>query len=216
MKRKLILLFLALALSLSLCACGAVGNILDNNSPDEQKEFSMGKVDGSKYENSFTGIGCSLDSDWTFYTEEQIMQLNNIASDYYSEDAKSIIENANVVYDMFAADSNMTDNVSVNLEKVNSVQLAVLDISDTFENQMTMMKDTYNNMGYTDFSYDMTTVNIGGEEFSAVKISIGAEGVELHQLLFAKKCNGYLANFAITAASEGALYEILDCFYLVK
>ena len=90
MMKKLIMMLLCGVLSVSFVAC--------SSSPSEEvreeqnsKEFELGKIDGFVYENNFIGIGCALDSDWYFYSEEEIQELNNYKAEVAGEKYEATI-----------------------------------------------------------------------------------------------------------------------------
>ena len=162
-----------------------------------EAQFSLGAVEGLNYENKFIGIGCNLPSDWTFYTDEQIRELNNIATDYIGEDFKEAIANAAIVYDMYAHSNDQLKNINVNLEKVNAVTLAMIDLADVYKQNEALVKQSLENMGYTNITFDYGTVMIEDETFACMRTTAQYNGVTMYQLCFATKCNGYIANFTI-------------------
>lgn len=181
-----------------------------------EPEFSLGDITGLNYENEFIGIGCNLPADWTFYTDEQIKELNNVAADLAGEEYKEAMKNATVVYDMLAASPDMASNINVNLEKVDPILLAVTDLSDYLEQSIPMIKQGLENMGATVTKSEIGTVTIDGIAFDCLRITSNINGLTMCQLLFATKCNGYIANLAISTTSEVELQEIIDCFYIVR
>lgn len=181
-----------------------------------EPEFSLGAVEGINYENKFIGIGCNLPSDWAFYTDEQIREINNLTADMAGEDFEEAMKNASVIYDMYAASSDMLKNINVNLEKVDPVTLALVNLEDIYKQNIPVLKQSIENIGYTDVKSEITTVTIDGVEFLCLKTAAKVGNTEMNQIIFSKKCNGYIANVAITATSEDALQEIIDCFYIVR
>ena len=57
----------AILLSGLLSGCGTIASAAI--SPGEVDEFHTGTIDGDTYENTFFGIGCKLDDDWTILDE---------------------------------------------------------------------------------------------------------------------------------------------------
>ncbi len=240
--KKISIILLTFAMLLAFCACnnetdvrGEIKNdtsadsvsdtvsVVDtdvqtneNDATDTEAGLDFGKTEGNVYENAFIGIGCKLDEGWSFYDDEQINVLNNLAADMMPEDAQEMLKEATVVYDMFATAADAMNNINVNLEKVNAVQLIGLDLAKNFELVVPTLKATYENAGYTNFNYEITEIEIEGQTFVAMKASAEISGVNMYQLLFQKKCNGYLANVTITSYFDDATETILDTFYLVK
>ena len=176
--------------------------------------LELGSTNGAVYENKFIGIGCELDSDWTFYSDEQIEQLNKESSQYISDDYAEIIENASLVYDMYAVSANGTDTINVNLEKVDSAQLATLDIEENYKTLSSDLISVYEGMGYTDISYEIEDVSIGGKSFPAMKISTKFSGIDAYFLTLNIKCDGYLACMTIGTFYTDNINTLLESFYL--
>lgn len=217
--KKLLALLMALVMVFTFAACGTNnGDIRGEQTGGEssEAEFSLGSASGLTYESKFIGIGCKLDEGWTFYTDAQIKELNNVAEDMAGEEYSEAMKNATVVYDMYAVSGNQTDNISVNLEKANAVQLLTLDIAKNFEAVYPTLKTSLENIGCTDVNYTLGKVTIGGKEFDCMDVTSKINGIAMYQKLVAKKCNGYLANITITTVNEDATDDIIAKFYLVK
>lgn len=217
--KKLLACLLVLAMVLSVAACGGPEDVRgtkgDSTPASQDEEFSLGENDGLKYESKFIGIGCTLPKGWSFYTDEQIKELNNLTQEMAGEEFTEAIENATVVYDMYATSEDMASNCIVNLEKTNAVVLLALDVKDVYKNQQETIKAAYENMGAEDVTFEISTVTIGDKSFDCMNMSAKLYEVTLNQTMFCIKCNGYLASVAITADSAEAVADVLDCFYLV-
>ena len=222
---RIVALLLCLMLVFSLSACmgedalrGTIGteNSETETSETEEIDLSFGAVEGNVYENDFIGIGCKLDDGWSFYSDEQIKELNNITADIAGEEYMDLMEDANIIYDMYAIDSTQLNNITINLEKVNPVQLLALDIAKNFELTVGTMKSTYENMGYTNFNYEITEVTVDGKKMDAMNITAEANGYTIYQCLTAKKCNGYLANIVVSTYINNTTADLLDNFYWTR
>ena len=231
--KKLLALLLVLVMVFSFAACGR-----DSDSPDEddirgeqienndlkdktssvssEAEFSLGATTGLTYESKFIGIGCKLDSDWSFYSDEQIKELNSVTTEVAGEEYAEMMKNATVVYDMFAAQSDQLANVNVVLEKADKNTLKDLDVAENFNKTIPTLKETFENMGYTGLTYEVGTVTIDGKEFTCLNTSAEISGTKMVQKAIGIKCNGYLATVTVTAFGENDANDIINKFYLVK
>lgn len=176
-----------------------------------ENEFALGTTSGLIYENEFIGIGCTLPSGWTFYTDEQIKELNNITTDMAGEEIAELIKNSNVVYDMLAVNSNQMDTINVVFEKVDMD----LDITEYIDLGLPAAKTALENMGGTNITTNIGTLTIDGKEFTSVDIECDFQGIKLYQTQFYTKRDKYVV--AITAGTyyENKLADILDGFYLI-
>lgn len=236
--KKFIALLTALVMVLSFAGCGkdkdVRGTVSGNNTEidiptlddvlvkpgedgdgAEEAEFSMGHVDGLTYENSFIGLGCTLSSDWIFYDDEQIREINNFSADLAGEDIAEQIKKADLVYDMYAMNQDGTCNINVNLQKAPALQLAALNVADALESQMPMLKTGLENMGYENISCTLAKVTVAGKEYDAIKVTGSLSGMNLYNVIFSKKCSGYLASITVGSFGDDQTGEILGCFYNV-
>ena len=207
--KKLIAVTLAAVLCLSLCACGIVDM-------PPNREFSLGTVEGLKYENKFIGIGCELDTGWSFKTEEEIRELNNFTQDMMDKDLQEALKNATVVYDMMAMGPNQADNIIVNLEKVPNARLMTLDLAKNCETLFPSVESSLKNVGYTNITHSIETVKVGGKDFTAMKLQASLYGASMYQTNFFVKCNGYLASVAITTMGINNVDNLLSNFYIAN
>lgn len=228
--KKLIVIMLCLMMMTSLIACSKSpseeevrGEQTTNEKTQEEseaetseKEFSLGETDGLVYENKFIGIGCTLEDNWSFYSDEEIMELNNYTADVAGEDYEKIMEGADLVYDMYAVSGDLQNNMNVVLEKMNQVLLDHLVIEDSLEAAMPVMKETFADIGYADLQAELDTISIEGKEFTCLYTTGEINGVTAYQKTFPIKCNGYLANITITTYGEDKVDELAERFYFVE
>lgn len=192
------------------------GSSEEETTTPSTEEFSLGSSNGLTYENKFIGIGCTLESGWTFYTDEQIKELNNLATDLAGEEYQEAIKNSTVIYDMYAVSDDQMSNMNVNLEKVNPLTLAVLDIETNYETAYSTLKQAFENVGYTDVTYEIGSVEIAGTEHKCLNISAQISGIAMYETIISIKCNGYLANITVTTLNENTIDSILANFYAVE
>lgn len=190
--KKLFCILLTIAMLLSLCACGkdtakddddndnirgtittdptettAPGNQQSDNTP----EFSLGKTSGGTYTNDFLGLTFNLPIGWEFYTEKQIMDLNNIAAEYMDDSVVQQLKNATIIYDMYAMQSFSGSNVNITLEKITPAQKKALNLKVILENQIPTMKSTFSNMGLADIKINYQKITVNGKEFDGITVS---------------------------------------------
>jgi len=177
----------------------------------DKTEFSMGKVVGNTYRNTFLGLECTLPSDWTFYSDEQILELNNIATGYLDEETLEQLQQVDIVYDMSASNAEGS-NVTINLERHNEYIMTTLDLKSTLESQASTIVTAYENMGYTDIEVEYQKIKVDGVKFDALVLSAEIQGFDFEGVVFCFKKGNYLASVSVTTLGEGNVEKILDCF----
>lgn len=201
--KRLFVIILSAVMLITLPAC----------TPAPEPEFTLGTVEGNVYENTFIGIGCTLGSDWTYYSDEKIREINNAAASLAGEEFRQMMANATVVYDMYAAHSNQINTVVVNLEKVDKVQLAVLDLEENLKNTIPALEQSLGNMGFTNFITEIGKVKIGDTDVVCLNVTSSLGEFKMYQTLVTIKCNGYLACLTFSGESFESINSALSCFY---
>ncbi len=187
----------------------------DTDAETEEEAFEFGEVDANVYENKFIGIGCSLSDEWGFYSDEEIKELNNMATDMAGEEFAEAVADAQMIYDMYAVHSDGMSSINVNLENVGLAKIALVDVAESLESSKSVLEDAFSNMGYEDISIESTTVTIDGEEFAALNVSASYSGMNMYELVFSGKAGKYMWTTTIGTFGEDSTQELFDTFYLV-
>ncbi len=231
MKRFLALLLLITMLA-SFSACTEQRSVNDESSAIESSEsddssnidntseatpkkepFSLGSQTASVYLNSFIGIGCKLNGDWTFYTDEELKLANGLSPELSYKKTVTELKKKPWFYDMGAYKSDGT-NVCVVLEKCTRPFNAEDYLS---EHALNVFKtEIINTYGYEDVIVGKTTVYIGNETFPAQRAIIDTRVYDALVLDVIIECDEYVAKISITAPSEDMAYQILGKFYMIK
>lgn len=229
--KKIIVFLLLFTLICTICSCekkdtdirGEYAKDVSNISSDLSSEInlstgelSLGKIVGNVYKNTFIGIGYKLDENWSFYDDEQIKELNNIAIDMVGDDINELLKKASLVYDMFATDSDKLNNINIILEKVNNLQLLSLNIADNFNIIAPTLKDGLKNMGYKNINCEIGSVEVDGKILDASHLSAEINDIKMYQTTFQKKCNGYLASITIATYHDNTISDLLNNFYWIE
>lgn len=226
MKKSLLALILAVVMLFALSSCGIEDDIrgqISNNSSDqgtasngnneETADFGMGKSTGNVYENEFLGLGCKLDSDWVFLTDEEIAQLNGATIDMLDDEMAELMENANVIYDMQATAGDSLAMVSVNFENLGLLYGKVLSEESYVDLSIPNIETAMKSAGATIISNEKATFEVGGKTRNGIKLHTTINGVDIYQSLICIKCGDYMANVAVTTYLEDTTADLLAKFY---
>ncbi len=215
--KKFLCLLLAVVLCMGLCGCLGTGEEdvrgdITGNSGENEAEFSLGEATNNTYKNDFLGLSCTLPSEWTFYNDEQILALNNMVGDSIDEEVAKQLENANIIYDMYAVIEDKGNSISINLEKLNALQLVQLNIKETLEAQFDTMRSSFESIGYTDINIAYEKITVDSKEFDAVKISAKIQGIDFYTTVFTFRKGNYLANVSVGTLLTDETETILSYF----
>ncbi|MBQ3527231.1 MAG: hypothetical protein IJA52_01555 [Clostridia bacterium] len=193
-------------------------NDVETTEKEEEKapEFALGTYSEGAYENKYLGLGCKLSGDWSFYSEEQIKNLNNVTADVAGEDYQKLMEEASVVTDMYAIHSNGLDSINVNFEKIGLVNALTYDAKKTFEASSDMLKSAFANMGYENISSEITKVEFVGKEYTALRTTATISGIDMYQVIVADVRGAHVFNITFTTFYEDSTDKLLETFYKMK
>lgn len=229
--KKLFCILLTIAMLLSLCACGkdtakddddndnirgtittdptettAPGNQQSDNTP----EFSLGKTSGGTYTNDFLGLTFNLPTGWQFYSDEQILALNNIVGDYIDESIAEQLKNANIIYDMYAINHSNGNSINITMEKLNAVQAMNLDIKAILEGQSSNITTMFQKMGISNISIKYQKVTVGGKEHDGLVISGTSSSVSIYETMIAYQRGDYLVYITACSTQTDTSLSILN------
>ena len=179
---------------------------------ETEPAFALGSATGSTYRNDFLGISCTVPENWELYSDEQILAMNNITSSYLDEETAKQLENAAIIYDMYAQYLDEGSTVSINLEKLNVVQLLSIDIKESLEAQIPAIVTAYENMGYTDTNVEYQKITVDGKEFDGLVLSAKIQGMDFSMVTFVFQKGSYLANVSVGSLLADTVTEILNSF----
>lgn len=169
------------------------------DSSSDGPEFSLGTTENNHYYNNLFGISCTIPSDWVFYTDEQMMELNNLTMDMFDGDIAEALKNATIIYDMFAQDSYGFNSTNVNMELLEPMQFVMLNLKENIESMLPALEQSYANMGYTNIQSAYTRVTVDGKEYDGMKVSAQIQGINIYSISFCYKRAYYLVNVNVTS-----------------
>ncbi len=231
MFQKLGALLLAAALLVTMSACSGSGgkSIRGNVTPVEttapeasapettepeatEPAFAVGSSSGNRYENTFLGIGCALDENWTFLSDEQIRENNDAAADMIAEEYQEQVQDADVVYDMMANHQNEVDTLSLNMEKLSG---AALLINEEQYAQLSLegLEGSLSAMGIENIQTSVEQIAFAGGTHTCIRVEGEYSGVKVYESIVCYKRGGYMALACACTWLEDGTQAILDSFY---
>lgn len=182
---------------------------------DEEKELTLGNVDGNTYKSDFIGIGCTLGDGWVFYNDEQIAQINGITQSYYDEDYLEQVKNAAVYIDMYAANQETSSTINISFQKGTKLSVLLTDIDKALTSSVGATESSFANMGGKNFKYELCDVKIGDETFRGMDIYVEINDVPVYETMFCIKCGEYFVFGCVATFGEDTTDGVLDTFFIV-
>lgn len=174
-------------------------------------DISRGVITGNVYYSDFSGIGFNKPDDWTYYTDEQIADMMDIAQD--SMDTDSFQDTANQlisVYDMAVANITTGTNVNVsyeNLALTNSTNITETEYADAVAKQLESLTSLNQSM------VEQTTVTLGNYEYLRTTCDVKYVGVEMTQVYYFRKIDSFMNIIVITNMGDYTIDDIEAMFF---
>ena len=226
MKRVLVL-FLILAMLLAGCGtsapessvAGTVEPTSESAAPAETP-VTMGRLEGGSYINDYTGYACELDSNWTFYSAEELQELpDNVKELIADTEMADVIGDVPQFTDMMAENANDLTNMNVLYQKQDlqtRLTMAILSeeqVIDATLGQSAFIEEAYAQMGMTNISLEKVTVTFLGREHFALRTQAELQGIPVYMLQLMDYSRGaYAITTTLTSYLEDNTESMLELF----
>lgn len=228
MKKRSMYLLVMTALLVVLTACGGEketgGTVAPPAEPEApvagtmeaaaEEAFQPGEMNGGVYTNEFLGIGCTLDSNWTYLTDEEIAELNRSTTEQLSdEEMRAAMEDASL-QDMFAQADGGLVNISITIENLGVLHGTAMDEARFLEILRPTVETAFTDIGMTGLVMEASTETFVGESHAVMNISGTLEAdVPFYQKVVLIKRGTYMASVSIGSAMENITADIAALFY---
>lgn len=190
--------------------------------PVQNTEVSMGTLSGTTYTNTYAGFGCTLDSDWTCLSADQLQELPANIKEILKDTELGNYE-VQQFLDMQAENANDFSSVNVLYQQVTLAErltLATLSeeeiLNKVLAEEKDLMIETYAAAGFTVKSLTTKTVTFLGESRTALHMEATIGDIAYYTLQIIDYSKGQYA-VTLTAASfmEDSTESLLELFYAV-
>ena len=246
MKRRNLFQILALvmALSLVLCGCGnsreeisgtvtpsdnqpataPAGEITPPEEAAEEPVMSLGRIEGGTYTNSYIGFAIDLDSEWTYYSAEELQEMpENVAEMFADSELEEAINTLTQFTDMMAENVSRMTTINVlyqQLDMQNRIAFATMDqegILDLTLEQSDMMIEAYAQAGILVSSMEKVPVTFLGEECMGLKTISTMSEVPYYTLqVFVYRQGEYYATITFASFVEDQTENLVAMCYPVS
>lgn len=198
-------LALALALVLSLTAC-SFGS----------KKFERGVVEGQTYTSQFLGLTCTAPAEYTYLSDEEIAQLNDLAAEAVDSEElvkqmRESLENGNQVQDMYLMTADGLRTVNVMLVKV-SAKGAAVDMAAFADMGKDQVVSAYQSMGMTDVEASRETVTFMGQQYEGICATAAYHDAPVATVQVCMQVDNYVCVVTFTSYVEDRTSEMMEFF----
>lgn len=205
--RKLAAIVLAIML-----ICMIIPTRAENATMDVEEMF--GKVTNDTYENSFLGIGCTLEG-WHYYTDEELKGVNQRTKEALSDEFDDLIDQSISI--MMAEQPGGMQNTNIQIQNIkNYVSIyETTGIQKVAEYSMSGFKLTLEAAGFTDIQLEVSEQTVGGKTFTCVVGQYKMKGVQMYFRQIWDVQDIYLMTVTVTTVMEDATEEVFSHYFLL-
>lgn len=225
--KRIIALLLAALMMFMLVSCGddtnvrgeIGGNGTTNNdtavseSTESDAGLELGSSSNNTYENKFLGIGCKLDSDWTFLSDAEIREANNLTNDLVGDELASQLESASIIYDMQATKADSSANIILNIEKIGTLSGALMSEEEYAKASVDGLKTGLESAGLSNIEANVTSATFAGENHAVIEVKGEAYGVKVFEKIVCFKKGKYVAAIAFASYVTDTTNDMISYFY---
>ena len=189
----------------------------------EDSLIGFGRMEGGNYTNTYAGFGCTLDTNWSFYTAEELQVLpENVLELYADTEIGEISDQYSNIYDMMA--ENVTESTSINVlytkmglqDRLTMATMSEDAIIDMVLGSKDAMIEAYTQVGMENINIQKATVTFLGEERPAIKTTCLLQGMDYYLVqVFDYSCGSYGITLTVSSLMDDMTQELLDLFYEV-
>lgn len=180
----------------------------------EDEALSIGQVNGGRYENKYFGFGCSLDSTWTYASQEQLQAQNGLTAEMFDDEAlQEQLRNSNMFYDMMAATEDGYCNINVVVQNMGLLYGSILSEDTIVDQSIQALPNQMAGAGMTVTSCKAAEVEFAGAAHKAIRMASTIQDVPIYQICVFIKRGGYITNITLTSFMEDNTDTLLKLFY---
>lgn len=229
--KKWIAVLLAFVLMFSLCACGSKSAVTGNVAPAEkggvsgrvtqtpvptqepEADIEPGNLVGGRYENEFFGIGCELDDNWTYATQEELAAVIGKTADLFTEEYAEQFKNADMFYDMMAVADDGLVSINVCVENLGVLYGMTLSEEQYFELGEKDIEEQFGSAGFENIEWEYTSVNFAGAEHVGLHLSCTIQDVPYYCTEVCVKAGNYMAVVSFCSFIEDIGEDLMANFF---
>ncbi len=181
---------------------------------EPEEEFQIGEMNGGVYTNEFLGIGCALDGNWVYYSDEQMAELNGLVQETITdEEVLEAMKNSDSFYDMYAAADDGLVSINVVVENLGVLYGFTLDEAGYIDMSIESVESIIPDLGLTDYTLETHTLPLAGKERQALRLAGNMSGVPFYEEIVCIKRGNYMAVVTMSSAVEDVTQNVASLFY---
>lgn len=203
--KRVFTLFLALAMVLTLAGISPAARAED--------KFNFGSTQDNTYWNETLKIGCTLDENWYFLNEEEILQANSMTVEKLDGKLAEMVKEGGSMIDMFAQNLETGATVNLVVERLSVVNSLVIDEKKYLDISQPTLDEAMVQMGIEDVEITQESMDFLGQEHQSIVITGSFNGVPVCETMVVVKSGRNMTIITVFSAVEGEVEEVLASFF---
>lgn len=203
--KRVFTLFLALAMVLTLAGISPAARAED--------KFNFGSTQDNTYWNETLKIGCTLDENWYFLNEEEILQANSMTAEKLDGKLAEMVKEGGSMIDMFAQNLETGATVNLVVERLSVVNSLVIDEKKYLDISQSTLDEAMAQMGIEDVEITQESMDFLGQEHQSIVITGSFNGVPVCETMVVVKSGRNMTIITVFSAVEGEVEEVLASFF---
>lgn len=179
----------------------------------------FGSVSAGIYTNDTLSIGCKIGDDWTYYTEEEIMELNQTTLEILSDPDVAMVDPDDVetlnFIDMYASSADASANVNVGITRLSVIEAYTLTEEEIVAASLEQSISSYETMGFSDCVGAVEVCSFLGKEYPAMKMEATLYDTPIYLTQVYIKEGRNFGVISVSCFGNDITDEILSWFYTI-
>lgn len=203
--KRVFTLFLALAMVLTLAGISPAARAED--------KFNFGSTQDNTYWNETLKIGCTLDENWYFLNEEEILQANSMNVEKLDGKLAEMVKEGGSMIDMFAQNLETGATVNLVVERLSVVNSLVIDEKKYLDISQPTLDEAMAQMGIEDVEIAQESMDFMSQEHQSIVITGSFNGVPVCETMVVVKSGRNMTIITVFSAVDGEVEEVLASFF---
>ncbi len=188
---------------------------------DGEELFQAGSAEGGTYTNEMLGLGCTLDSDWTFASEEEIAATFGMAKELIEQAETGVeLDDSQTFTDLYVYADEGARNINIQVQTLGALEggaMGKLTEEEILDNILPVLEETMAG-AYADFgtvTCEKADARFLDEDHKAIAMVTTAQEMDIYQKQVYLPHGRYVAIVTCTSVGEDVTDELLGLFYKV-
>lgn len=200
------------------------GPVQPEQTAPEEESLTLGEYEGGVYTNHYLGLGCKLDSNWQFYSAEQLQEIpSDVANAVDGTELGNMMEDYQQLMDMRA--DNTQELAMINVlytklplqERLVYLSMSEEELIDSILDQSELMIEAYTQSGISVNEFKKVSVTFLGEQHWATWMDAVVEEIPYYVLqIYDYTAGQYGAAITLASYVEDNTGALLELFYPVE